>query len=218
MNISFLTPQGLSLHSLTLLIKIQHNGQNRVFKIAHLNWRFGNAILSKFPINSSDSINYPPEKNWENWLVGCKRGLICEIQLNEEDAIRVAGVHLEHRSEATRLASAKLIRELANTGPPLFAAGDFNSTPTGFHHSQKTESDENTMDWVIASNCFRCQRSSEPDDDDFTFSTYEPKSVIDWILIPAGIAGQQEFSFTEYQSVATDLSDHRAVKALIDRR
>ena len=190
--------------------------RNLDFKIAHLNWSFGNAILSKFPITSSQSINYPPTKTWEDWLVGCKRGLACEIRLSNDESIRVAGVHLEHRSESTRLASAKMIYELADSGgPPLFAAGDFNSTPTGFPNSQQTKLGENALDWLIATGSFQHRPNPNPNDEELTFSTYSPESVIDWILIPTGIVGQRKFTFTEYHAIATDLSDHRAVLAKI---
>ncbi len=192
--------------------------RNLDFRVAHYNWRFGNAILSKYPVSNIEVIAYPPERSWENWLVGCKRGVVCEVEIQKSFSIRVAGVHLEHRSESVRLPSATMITDLAGNGPPLIAAGDFNSTPTGFPHSQETESGENTMDSLFKSGLFINSPAELPDASDFTFSTYDPKSVIDWILIPRGIANPIEFSFTDYQSIATDLSDHRAVLATIRRQ
>jgi len=190
--------------------------RNLDFKVAHRNWKFGNAILSKFPIRSSQVINYPPELRWHDWLAGCNRGVACEIQINEKSAIRVVGVHLEHRSESVRLASAQMIDELAlKAGPPLFAAGDFNSTPTGFPQSQQSEEGENTLDWLIGTDRYQLRPISDPEENELTFSTYAPKSVIDWILIPSGKNTDHEFSFAGYEAIATDLSDHRAVKATI---
>ncbi|MFK7770196.1 MAG: endonuclease/exonuclease/phosphatase family protein, partial [Mariniblastus sp.] len=189
--------------------------RNLDFRFIYGSWQFGNAILSKFPLSGVNPINYPPEKHWEDWLVGCKRGVVCEVTLNEITSVRVAAIHLEHRSESVRLASAKLLGDLAKqSGPPLILAGDFNSTPSDFPNSTKTNDGDNTLDWIIESGLFEIRPDSNPTDEQYTFSSYSPRSVIDWIMIPAG--GKPTLSFVDYRSIDTDLSDHRPVIADIE--
>jgi endonuclease/exonuclease/phosphatase family metal-dependent hydrolase len=194
--------------------------RNLDFRIAHRNWLFGNVVLSRYPIANVQQIKFPPKEDWEDWLVGCKQGAVCEVELAEGVSIRVAGIHLEHRSESVRLESAKILTRLASDdGCPLFAAGDFNSTPTGFPQSNKTKEGDNALDCVISSNCFQHRPVSDPSEDELTFSSDKPRSVIDWVLIPntSGV-DDPTFTFTDYRSIPTNLSDHRAVIAEIEFR
>jgi hypothetical protein len=58
-------------------------------------WSFGNAILSKHPISKTAVVDFPPLKEWEDWLVGCKRGVVCQINPPGQPPFRVVAVHLE---------------------------------------------------------------------------------------------------------------------------
>ncbi len=199
--------------------KYQVQQRNLDFRFIYGSWQFGNAILSKYPLTHSQPINYPPEKHWEDWLVGCKRGVVCEVSL-DSTSVRVAAVHLEHRSESVRLESAKLLCELAKqTGPPLIIAGDFNSAPTGFPQSTKTKDGQNTIDWIIATKLFQHRPNSIPTPEQYTFSSYSPTSVIDWIMIPSTPSANDDqarrLTFVDYKSIHSELSDHRPVIANI---
>ena len=114
--------------------------RNLDFGFIYGSWQFGNAILSHYPIVDAQQIDFPPEKAWEDWLVGCKRGALATVQLAANKTIRVGAVHLEHRSETVRAAGADLLLELNDDeGGRLILAGDFNSTPDWFSTFESTK-------------------------------------------------------------------------------
>jgi len=80
--------------------------RNLDFGFIYGSWQFGNTILSHYPIVDAQQIDFPPEKAWEDWLVGCKRGALATVRLTPDKTIRVGAVHLEHRSETVRAAGA----------------------------------------------------------------------------------------------------------------
>ncbi|TWU58795.1 Endonuclease/Exonuclease/phosphatase family protein [Rubripirellula tenax] len=167
-------------------------------------WRFGNAILSKYPISDAAVVDLPDYAGWESWLAGCKRGVVCEISVPGEKAVRVMGVHLSHRSESLRTDSARMILDqFVPDGAPIIIAGDFNSTPNGFPGSDQTT--DNAMDAFIGSNQFSLRPVQPPTREEMTFSTMNPYQVIDWILVP------KELTIAAYRVVDTTLSDHRLV-------
>ncbi len=192
--------------------------RNLDFGFIYGSWQFGNAILSHYPITDAQMIDFPPEKAWEDWLVGCKRGAIASVQLAPNKTIRVGAIHLEHRSETVRAAGAELLTKLGQnkTAGRLILAGDFNSTPAGFPHSRQPGSTSNALDLILASKAFHCYPESNPRPDDYTFSTMQPKSVIDWIMVARQTNQAQQTPFTKYSVIDTTLSDHRLLHAVIE--
>lgn len=171
-------------------------------------WKFGNAVLSRFPIVATGAVDFPALRTSEQILAGCKQGVICTLQLSKSQQIRILAVHLDDRSEDIRAASAKIIIEAAESSPvPTFAVGDFNSTPRLFPHSQKTTQSENAMDLLIESDQFHAALQTPPQQDDMTFSSTSPAQVIDWILIPGNCF------FTDFRTIPSRLSDHRPILA-----
>jgi hypothetical protein len=70
------------------------------------------------------------------WLAAC-----WQIKTESASLASVLAVHLEHRSEAVRVESARMIVALAKAKPiPLIAAGDFNSTPADFPAGHRIDS------------------------------------------------------------------------------
>ena len=191
--------------------------RNLDFGFIYGSWQFGNAILSHYPLGDAQQIDFPPEKSWEDWLVGCKRGVVASMQLAPDKTIRVAAVHLEHRSEVVRAAGANLLLQLDGDGEGdrLILAGDFNSTPFGFPHSNQPDGASNALDAIFESNAFHCVPESNPQTSDYTFSTMQPKSVIDWIMVSRQADLEQVSPFTQYSVVDTTLSDHRLLHAII---
>ena len=187
------------------------------FGFIYGSWRIGNAILSHYPITGAQVIDFPPEKNWEDWLVGCKRGALATVQLTPDKTIRVGAVHLEHRSETVRAAGAKKLLQLSDdkTAGRLILGGDFNSTPFGFPMSRQPKGAKNAMDLIFESKAFHCYPESNPRPDDYTFSTMQPKSVIDWIMVAQQANEQRDTPFTKYSVIDTTLSDHRLLHAVI---
>ena len=89
---------------------------------------YGNALLSRFPITRHKNHLLPNIDNGE------QRGVIdAEIELpNTSQKVRLLATHFDHRPhEAERLASAKMINDLAAKSPelPTLLAGDLNATP-----------------------------------------------------------------------------------------
>ena len=182
--------------------------RNLDFRILAWKWRFGNAILSKYPISNARVVDLPGYSNWETVLAGKKRGLVCDIALDDR-AIRVVGVHLSHRSESLRVSSAAALVDIAaQSSLPTIVAGDLNSTPPGFPQSASDSSGNNAMATLDDSG--RLRRNpivTPPTDRDLTYPSVEPRCVIDWILIPP------QWRFVQYGVEASRSSDHRPVRA-----
>lgn len=186
--------------------------RNLDLRVLNWTWRFGNAILSRYPIENAELLDLPGTVAWETVLAGKKRGLVCDIRVGG-DMLRVVGVHFCHRSESIRVHSARtLLTSIAGSRYPVIVAGDLNSTPTGFPKSVVDENGVNAMDTLDASGILRRSVENPPANaDGFTFASNKPVSVIDWILIP------RAWRFVNYQVHDSVLSDHRLIFADIRR-
>ena len=177
--------------------------------------RFGNAILSKYPISESRLIDFP--SGYSRWLEyavgGIKEGLVCTVQLPDGSRIRVVAVHLAPESEAIRVQSARIILKIQQASDiPLIALGDFNAAPTGSPEGYVNDSGENTIDLLLASTQLTTQPLGIPiDPRDFTFPSEHSNQAIDWIFI------SPPWQFVEKVVLSSDLSDHRPVTALLRR-
>ena len=184
--------------------------RNLDFRVLWRTWRFGNAVLSRYPIVEAYKVSLPGEVGWETILAGKKRGVLCEVDANGTK-FRLLAAHLSHRSEPVRVASAQIILKLAEAAnTPLLVAGDLNSTPPGFPHSHTDADGKNAMDVFDASGRFARRPESAPQEPGMTYPSIDGQSVIDWILIP------ESWQFRDYQVKLSELSDHRPVFAEID--
>jgi endonuclease/exonuclease/phosphatase family metal-dependent hydrolase len=186
--------------------------RNLDFRVLGWRWRFGNAILSRYPIRDYDLIKIPAHSTWESWLVGHKQGVRVEIALGNQP-IHIIATHLEHRGEADRTTSVRTI--LQTIGPleqPTILVGDLNSTPTGFPASTKDAQGNNAIDILDQSRKFRREPKQEPKESQFTYHSQQPDRVIDWILIPTN------WRFQNYYAIDSNLSDHRPVVAEISTK
>ena len=158
--------------------------EHRDVDAATLFWfsiRYGNAVLSRYPIISARNINFPASKKWEAILGGTPNGALCEIALSDKIHINVIATHLTSHGEITRVASAKIIeKERLTSKLPFFVVGDLNSTPTGFPNSRSANG-ENAMDILLAGGGYTARPLNNPAPEDFTIAS----AVIDWILVPA---------------------------------
>ncbi len=170
-------------------------------------WKFGNAILSRVPIENARVVPFPGYSSWETMFAGKKRGLCCDLRVGKERVCVVAS-HLCHRSENVRARSAIAICDsVQQSSFATILAGDMNSSPPGFPHSLSDANGRNAMAIYDESGLFRRSTNSESSIDSMTFPAHAPTRVIDWILIP------KHWRYRSYQTVPTDLSDHRAVVA-----
>ncbi|MEB1808589.1 MAG: endonuclease/exonuclease/phosphatase family protein [Bacillaceae bacterium] len=84
---------------------------------------YGNAILSRFPIESTDRISFFSKR--EN-----RSAILSKINISEEQSIYVINTHLG-LNEGERLAAIKKIYErLSQIEEPVILMGDLNSLPT----------------------------------------------------------------------------------------
>jgi endonuclease/exonuclease/phosphatase family metal-dependent hydrolase len=182
--------------------------RNLDFRFVYGSWKFGNAVLSRFPIVDAEAMEFPALRSSERVLAGCKQGVVCTLQLSQSQQIGILAVHLEHRSEDTRVLSAKLIIKAVEASKmPLVVLGDFNSTPSSFPHSQSSADGQNAMDLLIESSRFDLNVQKLPTQQEMTYSSTLPTRVIDWILIP------KNWQFTDYRLISSRLSDHLPVVA-----
>ena len=169
-------------------------------------FRFGNAVLSRFPLSEPVRIDLPGYSWTEGLFAGRKRALSCLVGLGGGRSVRLVAVHLEHRSERVRLLGAKrLARVAAESTVPVVLAGDLNSTPVGFPAAQPDEGGRTAVSHLLSTGIWRTLPEKEPSGKDFTFPSGDPRMVIDWVLVPA------EWRVISKKVTGGDLSDHLAV-------
>lgn len=91
---------------------------------------YGNAVLSRFPIATSQNHELPAAP-------GVEPRCALEIRVEwptpgqQPLPIRFIATHFDHTSEANRIAAAETLNALAESSPelPTFLAGDLNATP-----------------------------------------------------------------------------------------
>jgi endonuclease/exonuclease/phosphatase family metal-dependent hydrolase len=173
-------------------------------------WKFGNAILSKYPISSARLIDFPAYSSWEAVAAGKKKGVVCTIDLPGNQQVRVLAVHLSHRSEQTRIAAARMIeRERQQAGPPLIAAGDFNSTPVTFPTADGPRAGQTALSLLIEEGGFTSLPNAFPSMAELTFSSTEPSRVIDWVLVA------EPLQLISKEVYPLQFSDHRPVIGVV---
>lgn len=158
---------------------------------------FGNAIVSRYPINASQRVMLPAFKAYEALLYGNHDALQSQIDLGA-DALSVWAIHLEYRDEATRIAALNTIA--MQGGDQAVLAGDFNSRPSASGNTT-------ALDQLLA----RSAVTTVPNRNgqEFTFPTHKPDRAIDWIILPPQWRLQSAWVGT------FDQSDHLPVHAVL---
>jgi len=182
-------------------------------RLLHRTWRFGNVVLSRFAPTKMEFVQFEPMKQYEQTLAGNHDAVLVHFQDVKGKELRVLAVHLEVRSEETRVAAAKKILEIEadDKNSPLIVAGDCNSTPKGMQGYVKDESGVSALDLLLASGKFT---SAIPLSDLTptypTANNIDPKHGprrIDWILIPAA------WKVSAHCVESSPLSDHAFISA-----
>ncbi len=176
--------------------------------------RYGNAILSRYPLSEVRLLDYP-NVSWVVEVVvgGVKEGIVCTAELPDGSRLRVVGVHLSASSESRRVASARMICDVhRESNVPLIAIGDFNSTPQGYPEFGTDEAGDNAIEIMFADKELMTLPVGLPvDPKDFTFPSESPDRVIDWVFVSS------PWRLTKKQVLSSDLSDHFPVIAQLDR-
>ena len=182
---------------------------NLDFGFIYGRWHFGNVLLSRYPVSNIEVVEFAPLNQWESWLVGCKRGLACAVELDKENLVSVVGLHLESRGETVRVKEVVDVDRVAQRlGPPLIVAGDLNTTPTIAPLSNLDDDGKNAFEELIAATGLSYSPTLAPAEQELTFPAFGPDRMIDWILF-----SEQNFSLLDQEVIQTQLSDHLPVVA-----
>lgn len=176
--------------------------------VPFLAMRFGNAVLSRWPIRHAERIDHPAARWWQAGLAGWKRGLLCTVEAPGLGRVNVVAAHLDQSAfeEETRIASARAIRDrLARETHPAIIGGDFNTAPPGFPRVIAKRLDFTALSVFTEDGAIHTLPVADPLPEDATYPAPEPKRVIDWILVPSG------WRIISRRVVVTDLSDHALV-------
>ena len=170
--------------------------------------RFGNAVLSRWPIARAQRVTLPHVAKWEALLIGRKDALHVTVE-RDDKPVDVLAVHLDVRGRQVRQNSVPHLSRFASEDqPPLIVAGDFNcklievdGTAPG---PEVTESagtrlrDEADLGWVP--DAAQAQLGG-------SFPAPQPNRLIDYIL------ADTRLPMTRLQVIDSTLSDHRPLVA-----
>jgi len=150
--------------------------------------RFGNAVLSRYPIRDAERIDLPAFKTHEKMFLGRKNASTCLVE-TPMGAVRIVPIHLEHRDEATRQASMNVLKSAItfDNETPHLLMGDFNTAEIFPGSAELT--------------------AAEPPS--FTFPSEKPDRTIDWIVTTPLI------SVENLKTFGGDLSDHLGLRAVV---
>lgn len=158
--------------------------------------RFGNAILSRYPIDTADLKRFVPKSRLESLFAGNHDSLLATISLNNKQKIKLWAVHLEFRDEKTRIKAVEaMLEEQRQLNDEIILAGDFNSEPA-------LKLDEQTAITQLIDSSYYKYFPVEKSSDTFTFPTEHPKETIDWIFIP------KKYQLLSGAILKADFSDH----------
>ena len=145
----------------------------------------------------------------EAYFAGDHDGVLCSME-TPIGTVRVMAVHLEYRSEAIRLESAKKIVEIAaEKNTPMIVLGDFNSAPKGFK-IHALANGENAVDYLL-NHGFDTELPAQTVEN-LTFPSEKPDRVIDWVLTTPQL---EQSSRRVHPST---LSDHRMLSVTVGLR
>lgn len=178
--------------------------RNLDFRALFWTWKFGNSILSKYPLSNAQVVDVPGYSATETLLAGQKRALRVNVKFGRRDVCVIAA-HLCHRSETIRAESMEALLNVARSfDGNTIIAGDLNSSPPELRNT--AASDVNAISTLDDSKMFQRWPVEPPTSlEQFTFRFGDFQTVIDWILIP------RTATYLDYQVIDTDLSDHRPV-------
>lgn len=174
--------------------------------------RFGNAILSKYPLSDAIFLDYPHPSQLQEILVGgVKDGVAAMVALPGGSQIQVVAVHLSLEGEAYRHASVQTMLDFhRQSGVPMISMGDFNSTAKGYPGHSTGPEGENCIDALLEIKGLSPLPIKSPiGSQEFTFPSEKPDRAIDWIFVSS------PWEIQGHLIIPTDLSDHLPVTATL---
>lgn len=175
-------------------------------------FRFGNAVLSRWPFESAAAIRLPVTSRWERTLVGAKAAARVDLEPTPVGPVVLVPIHLDPRSRSTRLATLEVLDRIREKEDrPLILAGDFNSTRG---HWPGGDGEGTIIDELLARGFSAGNLEGEEEiRRRATYPAVEPTRAIDWVLV------EPPLEITELRTVPIgDLSDHAPVVAEVRMR
>lgn len=168
--------------------------------------KFGNAILSRFPIRSAEFVPFTPYSRFEQIFAGDHDSTIAHVELPHGQVVAVWGIHFESRDGHTRRLAAEKINDIATDySTPLIVAGDFNCS---LGTTDLTSPRSTALDVLTTTGLFQLH-PEPPSRGSGTFPTEMPERSIDWILVPPS------WTVLSSRVVSAPYSDHLPVVATI---
>ncbi|MDX1675261.1 MAG: endonuclease/exonuclease/phosphatase family protein [Longimicrobiales bacterium] len=183
--------------------------RNFDYSLLFADFAFGNAVLSRLPVGEVRPVSLPPMRRIEAALIGAKRAAAVEVR-TAAGAIAVVPIHLEFRSERTRLAAVEALEAVRDDAPPTLLAGDFNTSPPGWPGVGPTTA----VGQLLAAGWSSPRAAGDPDDAVLTFPSPDPRVAIDWVLAEPPLRILESRVIRE----APELSDHLPVLAVVEVR
>ncbi|NIP57538.1 MAG: hypothetical protein GWM92_07595 [Gemmatimonadetes bacterium] len=168
---------------------------------------FGNALLTRLPVEEASRVEIPPHSRLEALVAGAKGASAVRVE-TRAGPITVVPVHLEHRSEETRRAAVPVLDSLrARQSAPVILAGDFNSAPAGWPGAEG----RTALAELLGLGWRSPRAEGPPSPGAWSYPTYEPESAIDWILV------EPSLTVVENRVLAGpwELSDHAPVLTVV---
>ncbi len=188
--------------------------RNLNMAIPFISIRFGNVILSKYPINDIQFLDYPnPSEVVEVFSGGYKEGVVATITLPDSSQVNVAAIHLCVSSKSIRNASVQMLLDVQRQSSlPLIIMGDFNAAFNGYPQHSTDERGLNAIELLLDSQQVTTIVPELPISSElFTFPSEEPARIIDWIFVSSG------WQVQKIHVIQTSLSDHLPVTAILAR-
>lgn len=174
-----------------------------------LDFAFGNALLSRLPVDTARPVPIPPHSRLEAVVIGAKTAAVVELA-TAAGPVAVVPIHLEFRSEATRLAAVPVLEGLQDDAPPLILAGDFNSSPPGWPGARPVTA----LGALLDAGWSSPRADGAPGAGELTFPSPDPRRAIDWVLAEAPLRVLE----ARVVRGAAELSDHLPVLAVVEVR
>lgn len=182
--------------------------RNFDFRVPFASYAFGNAVLSRLPVQGARWVELPAHSRLEELVLGSKEGSVVRLE-TAHGPVSVVAVHLEFRSEETRLAAVPVLDSLRAAEPhPLILAGDFNTAPPGWPGVG-----EPTALGALLRRGWRSSRAQgPPGTEQLTYPTYGLRESRDWILVDPPLRVLE----ARVVEGAGELSDHAPVLAVVE--
>lgn len=155
--------------------------------------------FSRFPIQSHQILQIPDPSLKALLGFKSKNVAIADLQVSSTRMVRVIGVHLPSGDQKKQNETIEIIQSLNfESELPILVAGDFNcgASLMDAGHASPSSRPLSAVDLLLKTRNYQTMSSGG------NFPSWNPKSEIDWILIPA------KWGIIEQRMPSSEVSDH----------